>query len=149
MKRKRFVSFAILCLIIAVLCWMGIGFYSSSSAVQDLKTELETIYGTEYTGKDVENGTEDMVFEIEPKTWFLTNWNLRNVLCIDYKYECNVIFTTYVDEKTKSVRTVTYEAVDPMGKERTVDRAYLDLDSKAEIRETQIMIQTSKLHFGE
>ena len=75
MKRKLMVSFAILCLVVAVVCWMGVGYYSSSSAVRDLKAELESIYGTEYTGKDVNNGTEDMEFVVEPKTWFLTNWN--------------------------------------------------------------------------
>lgn len=148
MKRKLIVSFVALCMIITVICWMGIGPYSSSSAVQDLRAELESIYGTEYIGKTVENGVEDMEFAVEPKTWFLTNWNLRNALSIDYEYECNVIFTTFVDEKTTSVRTVTYQAVDPMGKEKTVDRAYLDLDTKVERTETQIMIQTKKFQFG-
>ena len=55
MKRKLIVSFIVLCLIIAILSWVGVGSYSSGSAVRDLKTELETIYGTEYTGKDIEN----------------------------------------------------------------------------------------------
>lgn len=148
MKRKLIVPFVALCMIVTVLCLMGIGSYSSSSAIQDLRAELETIYGTEYIGKTVENGTEDMEFVVEPKTWFLTNWNLRNALNIDYEYECKVIFTTFIDEKTKSVRTVTYRAVDPMGEENTVDRAYLVLDSKVEKIETQILIQTNKLQFG-
>ena len=87
---------------------------------------------TEYLGKDVENGTEDMVFSVEPKTWFLTNWNLRNALSIDYEYECKVVFTTYVDGTIKSVRTITYQATDPMGAEKTAERAYLDLNSKME-----------------
>ena len=51
MKRKLFISFIALCLVVAVVCWMGVGYYSSSSAVRDLKAELESIYGTEYTGK--------------------------------------------------------------------------------------------------
>ena len=137
MKRTLIVSVIVLCLITAILCWVGVGSYSSSSAVRDLKTELEAIYGTEYTGKDIENGTEDMVFVVEPKTWFLTNWNLRNALSIDYKYECKVIFTTYVDESAESVRTITYQAVDPMGAEKTADRAYLDLGSKEEKTENK------------
>lgn len=132
MKRTLILSFVVLCLIVAILCWMGVGFYSSSSAVRDLKTEVETIHGTEYLGKDVENGTEDMVFSVEPKTWFLTNWNLRNALSIDYEYECKVVFTTYVDGTIKSVRTITYQATDPMGAEKTAERAYLDLNSKME-----------------
>ena len=131
------VSFAILCLVVAVVCWMGVGYYSSSSAVRDLKAELESIYGTEYTGKNVDNGTEDMVFVVEPKTWFLTNWNLRNALSIDYEYECKVVFTTYVDGSTKSLRTITYQAFDPMDAEKMVERAYLDLDSKIETTENK------------
>ena len=51
--------------------------------------------------QNIENRTEDMVFVVEPKTWFLTNWNLRNALSIDYKYECKVVFTTYVDGNAK------------------------------------------------
>ena len=137
MKRKLMVSFAILCLVVAVVCWMGVGYYSSSSAVRELKAELESIYGTEYTGKDVDNGTEDMVFVVEPKTWFLTNWNLRNALSIDYEYECKVVFTTYVDGSTKSLRTITYQAFDPMDAEKMVERAYLDLDSKIETTENK------------
>lgn len=78
MKRKFVASFAVLALVVSVLCGAGIGLYSSGSAVHDLKTELQAIYGTEYTGKAAQNGTEDMVFVVEPKTWFLTNWNLRN-----------------------------------------------------------------------
>ena len=137
MKRKLIASFIVLCLIVAILCWTGVGSYSSSSAVRDLKTELETIYGTEYTGKEIENGTEDMVFVVEPKTRFLTNWNLRNALSIDYEYECKVVFTSYVDGSAKSVRTITYQAVDPMGAEKTADRAYLDIGSKVEKTEIQ------------
>ena len=135
MKRKLFISFIALCLVVAVVCWMGVGYYSSSSAVRDLKAELESIYGTEYTGKDVNNGTEDMEFVVEPKTWFLTNWNLRNALGIDYEYECKVIFTTYVDGTPESTRTITYQAVDPMGAEESGQSAFLDLDSKTEITE--------------
>lgn len=132
MKRKLIVAFIVLCMIVTVLCWMGIGSYSSGSAVRDLRAELESIYGTEYSGKTVENGTEDMVFVVEPKTCFLTNWNLRNVLNLDYKYECKVIFTTYIDGSIESVRTITYQAIDPMGAEEIAERAFLDLDSKVE-----------------
>lgn len=132
MKRKLIVSFAALCLMIAVLCWTGIGFYSSSSAVQDLKAELEDLYGTEYTEKITENGTEDMAFAVEPKTWLLTNWNLRNALGMDYEYECKVIFTTRADGAVTSVRTITYRAYDPMGFENMSERAHLDPDSKTE-----------------
>ena len=137
MKRKLMVSFVVLCLIVATLCWVGVGSYSSGSAVRDLKTELEAIYGTEYTGKDIEKGTEDMVFVVEPKTWFLTNWNLRNALSIDYKYECKVIITTYVDGSAESVRTITYQAVDPMGAEKIAERAFLDLGSRVETTENK------------
>ena len=137
MKRKLIVSFIVLCLINAILCWVGVGSYSSGSPVRHLKTESEAIYGTEYTGKDIKHGTEDMVFVVEPKTWLLTNWNLRNALSMDYEYECKVVFTTYVDGSAKSVRTITYQAVDPMGAEKTADKAYLDLGSKVEKTESK------------
>ena len=78
-----------------------------------------------------------MVFVVEPKTWFLTNWNLRNALSLGYKYECKVIFTTYVDGSAESVRTITYQAVDPMGVEKIIERVFLDLDSKVEIIERE------------
>ena len=133
MKRKLMISLIVLCMIAAVLCRLGIGSYSSGSAVQDLRAELESIYGTEYTEKAVAHGSEDMAFVVTPKTWFLTNWNLRNALSIDYKYECKVIITTNVDEHVESVRTITYQAFDPTGAEKTTDRAFWDLGSKAEI----------------
>lgn len=136
MKRRLIVLFIVLCIIVTVLCWIGIGSYSSGSAVRDLRAELETIYGTEYTGKDLGNRTEDMEFVVEPKTWFLTNWNLRNTLSIDYEYECKVIFTTFVDGNIESVRTITYQAFDPMDAEKAAERAFLDLESKAENIET-------------
>ena len=137
MKRKVMISFAVLCMIVLILCWMGIGSYSSSSAVQDLRTELETIYGTEYAGKVVGNGTEDMVFVVDSKSWFMTNWNLRNTMKIDYRYECRVIFTTYIDGSVVNVCTITYQAVDPMGAEKISDRAFLNLDSKTETVESK------------
>ena len=132
MKRKLILSFAALCMIAAVLFGTGVGFYSSSSAVQDLKAELEDLYGTEYTGKVTENGTEDMAFTVDPKIWFFTNWNLRNALGLDYEYACKVIFTTRADGAVTSVRTITYRGYDPMGSENMSARAHLDLDSKTE-----------------
>ena len=132
MKRKIIISSIVLCMIVTLLCWMGIGSYSSGSAVQDLRAELESIYGTEYTGKTVENGTEDMAFFVESKTWFLTNWNLRNTLNLDYQYKCKVIFTTHIDGNTESVRTIAYQAFDPMGTGEITESAYLVLDSKTE-----------------
>ena len=137
MKRKLIIWFTALCLMIAVLYWSGIGFYSSSSAVQDLKTELVNMYGTEYTENVTENGTEDMIFTVEPKTWFLTNWNLRNALGMDYEYECKVIFTIHADGAVANVRTITYRAYDPMGSENMSERAHLDLDSKTEQTHTK------------
>ena len=137
MKRKLIASFVVLCLIVAILCWGGVGFYSSGSAMRDLQTELETIYGTEYAGKALENGTEDMVFVVEPKTWILTDWNLRNALSMDYKYECKVVFTSYIDGRIKSIRTITYQDVDPMGAENGEVRAHLELNSISEKTENK------------
>ena len=135
MKKKIFVFVAVLVMMIAFFCWAGIGFYSSGSAVRDLKIELEAIYGTEYKERDTETGTEDMAIFVEPKTWFLTDWNLRNALSMDYKYECKVVFTTRVDGSIRNIRTITYQAVDPMGSENGDIRAHLLLESKAETTE--------------
>ena len=132
MRRKLLIIFLLICMTVSVLGWIGVGYYSSSSVGVCLRTELEKIYGPEYTGKAVVNGTEDMVFTLETKSWFMTNWDLRNALGIDYKYECKVIFTNYVDGKIESVRTITYQAIDPMGVEEMTDSAYLNLSSKVE-----------------
>ncbi|MBR5127597.1 MAG: hypothetical protein IKU69_04125 [Roseburia sp.] len=137
MKKKIILSLVVLGFVIVFLCCLGVGYYSSSSAVRDLKIELENIYGMEYSGKTVENGTEDMIFVVLPKTWFLTNWNIRKVLCMDYEYECKVIFTNYIDGSVKSIRTITYHATDPMGEENMEKRAFLDLDSKVEKTENK------------
>lgn len=136
MKRKIKVNWIglilVLCVAAAILFWLGVGPYSSGSAVSDLYAELESVYGPEYTGKVVENGTEDMVFEIEPKTWFLTNWDLRNALGLAYQYECRVIITTHFDGASDQVQTIIYQASDPMGDERQTQRAKIDWDSETE-----------------
>lgn len=132
MQKKYIAAAVILCLAICIVNWSGIGYRPSSSAISDLKAELASLYGEEYTGKEVENGTEDMEFVVKPKTFFFTNWNLRNALCIDYEYECTVIFTNYIEGEQSKVRTVTYQGLDPMGTERARDRAYLNISSKVE-----------------
>ena len=132
MKRKLIVFILALCLAVSVLHWMGVGPYSSGSARADLLKELETIYGSEYTGKTTEAGTGDMTFVIVPKTRFLTNWDLRKMLGLDYKYECKVIFTTYTDGNMRNVRTITYQAVDPMGEENMLQSAHLLPDTMEE-----------------
>lgn len=41
---------------------VGVGFNYSGSAIMDLKEELTVLHGVPYTGREVENGTEDMFF---------------------------------------------------------------------------------------
>ena len=132
MKRNWIGIVLVLAGIVAGLLLAGIGPYSSGSAVADLKEELETVFGPEYTGKPVENGAEDMVFEVEPKSFLLTNWNLCQALGLDYKYECRAVFTTHTGQGETSVRTVTYQAVDPMGKAAAAERAHLIPESREE-----------------
>lgn len=132
MERKWIIALVVLCLVTTLLHCLGIGLYSSSSAVSDLKAELERIHGPEYTGKEAEKGTESMEFTVTSKTWFLTNWNLRNTLSLPYEYECQVIFTTQTPENTQITRTITYQAVDPMGAKNQTARAHLDLGSMTE-----------------
>ena len=132
MKKKVIVLCAVMCLAFVLFLWVGIGPYSSGSAMADLEAQLVEIYGGEYSAKAVEGGTEDMAFSVTPKTWFLTNWNLRNSFGMDDEYECRVVFTTHLEGGRTEVRTITYRAVDPMGAENEATRAYLDLNSKSE-----------------
>ena len=142
MKKKIVVLILFLCVATVVfLRVVGVGYYYSGAAGADLTAELESIYGAEYQGKIVDNGTEDMQFVIEPKTWFLTDYNIRSQLGLDYKYECKVIFTTYVDDQNSIVRTITYQGIDPMSREKMVEGASLDLDSKTE--EVAIKVSSS------
>lgn len=131
MKRYS-VLVVIVLLAVCIVNWLGVGYWSSGSAVSDLKAELEALHGEEYTGRPVENGTEDMVFLVEPRTLFLTNWNVRDSLGLDYEYACKVIVTTYADGEPVKVRTITYRGYDPMGAGQTTDRAYVDPDSRTE-----------------
>ena len=133
--KQKIIACVLAVAVFGLVMWLGIGPSSSGSAVADLMAELESIHGPEYTEKEVENGTEDMTFVVEPQTWFLTNWNLREMLGLDYAYECKVIFTTHTGEGRTLVRTITYQATDPMGKDATTARAHLDLDSKTETTE--------------
>ena len=119
--------------IVLVICNLGIGYYRSGSAVRDLTEELTILYGEPYTGREVENGTEDMEFSVESGTFFLTDENFRYFWGLDYRYECKVIYTTYSNDETVSVRTITYDAVDPMGPDEQFDRAHLVMESAKEL----------------
>ena len=145
MKKKIVVLILFLCVASVVfLRVVGVGYYYSGAAGADLTAELESIYGAEYQGKIVDNGTEDMQFVIEPKTWIFTDYNIRNQLGLDYKYECKVVFTTYVDGQVSDVRTITYQAIDPMGSEKIFEKASLNLDSKTEEIEIKVSSSSSK-----
>ncbi|MDD6815599.1 MAG: hypothetical protein PUE84_04055 [Firmicutes bacterium] len=135
MERKKFIVLIpviIIVIIVLVICNLGIGYYRSGSAVRDLTEELTTLYGEPYTGREVENGTEDMEFSVESGTFFLTDENFRYFWGLDYRYECKVIYTTYSNDETVSVRTITYDAVDPMGPDVQFDRAHLVMESVKE-----------------
>lgn len=138
MKKKHLKAWSLMAILLVacLLHWLGVGYASSSSAMQDLLGELQAIHGEEYTGRETAGETEDMAFVIEPKTWFLTNWNLRQSLGWDYTYDCKVIYTRYADGGQVHVRTITYQGIDPMGEGRTTDRAYIDIHSKAQTDST-------------
>ena len=119
------------CVVIAGWLCSGFDRYSSSAAVADLKAELSVLYGEEYTGKRIPTGTEEMAFVIEARSWFLTNWDLRNFLGIDYRYDCKVIITTHHDSGAVTTVTYTHPGVDPMGWDEKFERAYLVWDEKA------------------
>ena len=135
MKKKWIAVLVVLLLAVAVK-WMGVGVYSSDSAVLDLEEELYKLHGAAYTGRETDSGTEDMVFEVEAKTRFFTNWDLRHRLGLDYEYECRVIITAYTGGQVSHVRTITYRAVDPMGADKLTERAHLVLDSRTVTNKT-------------
>ncbi len=70
-----------------------------------------------------------MAFSVEPETFFLTNYNLRNRLGLDYRYSCEVTYTVRQNGETVSERTVSYIGIDPMGPGKEYARAYLEPDS--------------------
>ena len=135
---KKLSVITVLCLVaFIVTSWVGLGHRSSASAIADLRAELEILHGEEYTGKAVGEEEETMRFVVKPKTFFLTNYNVRNALGLDYEYECIVTVTSYEEGEEAGVRTITYRGFDPMGKGCMDDRAYVDVNSKQEIIENQ------------
>ena len=135
---KKLSVITVLCVVAYIMAsWVGIGYRSSASAIADLRAELEVLHGEEYVRKTVGTEEETMQFAVKPKTFLLTNYNLRNALGLDYEYECIVTVTAYEGGKENGVRTVTYRGFDPMGKDRMDDRAYVDVSSKQEMIEKQ------------
>jgi hypothetical protein len=129
MKRIHIRAFITALLLLALILWMGIGSYTSGSAVQDLTVALTELHGEPYSGRETEAGSEDMVFSIESSTFFLTNYNLRRFLGLDYQYTCKVIYTTHTAAGENHTHTVTYTGFDPMGRESDTERAYIDTSS--------------------
>ena len=132
MKKKLAILLLIAVLVLCAVCWSGIGYYSSGSARQDLIEELTILHGEPYTDHEVENGVEAMEFSVEPMTFFLTNWNLRHALGLDYQYQCNVTYTVRSAGEVIDVRVITYTGIDPMGSDSEEESAYIDIGSKTE-----------------
>jgi len=129
MKKKLPVLLAVAALLVSGFCWAGIGYYSSGSAVRDLKAELVTLHGEPYTGREVEGGTETMEFSIKSDTFFLTNYNLRHFFGWDYRYKCEVIYTVSDDNGIVRVRKINYVGIDPMGADESDIRAYIEMSN--------------------
>jgi len=132
MKNRFVVVIVSVLVLIGLVCGLGIGPYTSASAARDLREALAVVHGEPYTGRIVEGGTESMEFTVEPNSFFLTNWTLRSLFGWDYRYNCTVIYTTSANGETVSVRTVTYQGIDPMDNGEETQRAYLDLESMQE-----------------
>ncbi len=127
-KRKYGIVFVLIILIFWGINWFGIGYYSSGSAILDLKEELEHLHGEPYIGREVENGIENMEFSVEPKTFFLTNYNLRKAFGLDYQYRCEVKYTVYSNGKMIHEKKFQYIGIDPMGQGKEDIRAYIDTE---------------------
>ena len=114
MKKKHFIPLIPITILVLLLL-AGIGPHTSSSAIRDLTAALTELHGDPYVGRDVEYGTEDMSFSIESRTFFLTNYNLRKALSLDYRYRCKVVYTTHSSAGETYTYVVTYAGYDPMG----------------------------------
>ena len=125
MKKRFPLYLAITVVFIGIVSWMGIGYYSSGSAVQDLRAELIALHGEPYTRK-VEAGIETMEFSVKPNTFFPTNYSLRHFFGWDYQYKCEVMYTVSNDNGVISVRKIDYIGIDPMGADNIEVRAYID-----------------------
>lgn len=128
MKKRLLLLMAMIALLVISVRWMGFGYYSSDSAVRDLRAELIAIHGEPYT-REVETGTETMEISIEPDTFFLTNYSLRHFFSWDYRYKCEVIYTVMDGEYFIRCRQIRYVGIDPMGTDRVDDRAYIDMST--------------------
>jgi len=71
-----------------------------------------------------------MTFSIESGTFFLSGYNLRKALGLDYRFLCKVIYTTHSPAGETHTRTITYTGYDPMGKGEDTARAYIDPASR-------------------
>lgn len=131
MKKKATILIKAVIVLFGLVCWAGIGPYSSGSAVSDLKEEMAKIHGEPYVGRAVENGTEDMEFVVKPATFFLTDYNLRTFFSWDYTYDCQVIYTTHVGGDEPQTRTIEYRGIDPMGHDEAEVRAYIEIGEEA------------------
>ncbi|MBR3839687.1 MAG: hypothetical protein IKM20_00945 [Erysipelotrichales bacterium] len=128
MERKYKLFYVASILLILIINIGGIG-YVGGAAIPDLKEELQSIYGEQYTNRIVENGIENMEFSIKPTSFFFTDYSFRWFWNWDYKYKCEVIYTVYSDGEAIEIRTITYEGISPMGYKNDSKGAYLNLES--------------------
>lgn len=140
MKKKRYICIVLLSVFMLLWMVLGVGYRPSGAALNDLNEQLVSLYGEEYTGKQIDNRKEDMEFHINPKTFFASNWNFRHFFSMPYEYECRVDFKIYDDEGYYESKTVTYQAFDPMGYENMYKGAYIVLDSMEEIATDPILL---------
>ena len=140
MKKKRYIFIVLSSVFILLWTVLGVGYQSSGATLYALNEQLVDMYGEEYTGKQIDNGKEDMEFHINPKTLFASNWNFRHFFSLPYEYECQVIFKTYDNKGYYKERTITYQAFDPMGYENEDKGAYIVLDSMKETESKQILV---------
>ncbi len=123
----------VLVLLIVLILDMGVGPYSSGPAVRDLKEDLKELHGEPYSGRKVEGGIESMEFFVDPDTFFMTDYGWRKFFGVDYKYTCRVVYTvTSQDGEPVSVRTITYDGIDPMGHDEGEMKAYVDSGNSLE-----------------
>jgi len=129
MKKKLIRTLLRIALLAGTIFALGVGPYSSDSAVQDLRAELAEIHGDPYTNREVATGLETLEFTVEPNTVFPTRPWVRRFFGWDYHYKCTVIRSVYAGDRFIEMSIYRYDGIDPMGFGEEADRAYLDMSS--------------------
>ena len=128
--KKFYKCLLFVALLVAAAFALGVGPYYGDSAVQELRAELAEIYGEPYTDREADIGLETLEFIITSDTVFPTKPWVRRFFGWDYRYKCTVIRSVYEGDRFIEMSIYKYDGIDPIGRGKETDCAYLDMSSK-------------------